>query len=105
MSREQLIVNRTDDEGDKKVSEFFDRSYPTSEMVEFFKESQKKEYVTDADFATVFMKVASECAPKDWSELKDTVHTMFSGKLDDKFDTWETKMALDKTALREIFSR
>jgi len=101
---EELTVNQLDETGDNKVKEFFDKDYNTEEMVDFFKESQKKEYITDADFEEVFTKVAEQYSPKTWTELKDTVGTIFNGKLDTQFERWETKVALDRTRLKELFN-
>jgi len=104
MSREQLTVNFFDETGEDAVSEFISKDYPTlDEKIEFFKESHKKEFITDQDFAEVFTKVAEEFKPANWVELKDKVSTLFSGKADDRFERWETKMALDKTALQALF--
>ncbi len=105
MSREQITVNFFDETGDDTVSEFINKDYPTlDEKIEFFKESHKKEFVTDQDFAEVFTKVAEEYKPANWAELKDKVNNLFSGKADSHFERWETKMALDKTALKEMFN-
>tara|TARA_Y100000310_G_C20568130_1_gene756601 strand:+ start:696 stop:1016 length:321 start_codon:yes stop_codon:yes gene_type:complete len=105
MSREQITVNFFDETGDDAVSEFINKdSITLEEKVDFFKESSKKEYITDQDFAEVFTKVAHEFKPANWSELKTKVADLFSGKADDHFDRWETKMSLDKTALKELFN-
>ena len=60
----ELIVNQLDIKGDEKVKEFVNEDYNTDQMVDFFKESQKTEYVTDADFEGIFTKVAAEYTPK-----------------------------------------
>ena len=104
MSRETLIIHQLDETGDNQVSKFVNKSFPTEEAVELFKESQKTEFVTDQDFANIFTKVATEHKPSTWAELKDKVDTIFSGKLNDRFDRWEDKMALDKSALKELFN-
>ena len=94
-----------DETGENTVNEFINKDYPTlEEKIDFFKESTKKDYITDQDFSELFTKVAEEYKPANWVELKDKVNNLFSGKADDQFDRWETKMALDKTALKELFN-
>ena len=100
---EELTVNQLDETANTKVQEFFDKDYNTEEIVEFFKESQKKEYVTDADFEEVFYKVAEEYKPKDWTELQGKIHTLFNGKMDDRLERFGTKLALDRTSLKALF--
>ena len=100
---EELTVNQLDETANTKVQEFFDKDYNTEEIVEFFKESHKKEYVTDADFEEVFYKVAEEYKPKDWTELQGKIHTLFNGKMDDRLERFGTKLALDRTSLKALF--
>ena len=50
-------------------------------------------------------KVAETYNPASWSELKTKVNDLFHGKLDNQFERWETKMALDKTALASMFTQ
>jgi predicted membrane-bound dolichyl-phosphate-mannose-protein mannosyltransferase len=101
---EELTVNQLDETANTKVQEFFEKDYNTEEIVEFFKESQKREYVTDADFEEVFYKVAEEYKPKDWTELEGKIHTLFSGKMDDRLERFGTKLALDRTSLKALFN-
>jgi len=64
MPREQITVNFFDETGEDTVSEFINKDYPTlEEKIDFFKESQKKEYITDQDFSELFTKVAEEFKP------------------------------------------
>ncbi|MAH42802.1 hypothetical protein CL614_03695 [archaeon] len=100
----EIIVNQLDETGDEQVSEFVNQDYNTEQMVEFFKESQKKEFTTDADFEEIFTKVAEEYTPKTWEDFKGKVTNLFNGKLDTQFARWETKVALDKTRLKELFN-
>jgi formyltetrahydrofolate hydrolase len=87
MPREQITVNFFDETGEDAVSEFISKdSITIDEKIEFFKEATKKEFITDQDFAEVFTKVAEEYNPKNWSELKEKVSTLFSGKADAHFD-------------------
>ena len=95
---EQIIINFFDEEGDNKVREFF-------EDTPIFKEAENVTLETDKDFETLFVKVAEEHPPESWSDLKTTVNDIFQGNLDEQFARWETKMALDKNALKGIFNK
>ncbi|MBC8436996.1 hypothetical protein H8D85_01585 [bacterium] len=99
----QILLNFFDEQGNSKLEAFIAEDYPSQEEVEIFKQAEKVELHTDRDYENLFTKVASETRPNNWSELKDTVQTTFQGKLDPQFDRWETKMALDKTALKKMF--
>lgn len=65
MSKEQLTVDFFDETGEAAVSEFINKdSITIDEKIDFFKESAKKDFVTDQDFAEIFTKVAEEYKPK-----------------------------------------
>ncbi|MBC8410365.1 MAG: hypothetical protein H8E12_16835 [Rhodobacteraceae bacterium] len=103
---EQIILNWFDSEGDNKLKDFFKQDYPSTDEVELFKQANNERVIleTDADFEGVFTKVAETYSPTSWTELKEKVASLFGNKLDSQFERWETKMALDKTALTNLFS-
>jgi len=101
---EELTVNQLDETANNKVKKFLDKDYNTDDMVEFFKESKKREYTTDADFEEVFYKVAEEYKPKNWTELEDKIHTLFNGKMNDRLERFGIKLALDRTSLKALFN-
>ena len=104
---EQIILNWFDEEGDSKLRDFFDKDYLSEDETNLFKaaESTKVTLETDADFDNIFTKVAETYNPTSWGEFKTKVNDLFHGKLDNQFERWETKMALDKTALASMFTQ
>ena len=80
---------------------------------DFFKEASQSggEYLerditmSDADYEDLFTKIANHESVNSFNEFKTVVHDTFEGKLDSQVEKWESKLALDRARLNDVFGK
>lgn len=63
------------------------------------------EYKTDADFEKLFIKLAEEYKPATFTDFEEKIHELFGGKLNSQLARWTTKLAIDKTRVKDVFGK
>ena len=96
----QILINDNDPNKTDLFEEFFKKG--SARSGEFL---DRDVTLTDADYEDLFTKIAGQETVNSFADFKTVVHDTFEGKLDPQVEKWETKLALDRTRLNEVFSK